>query len=313
MAGTMKADASERGSSAEEHTPLRIHHGQSDVTSPSSAQTLADKPAAQQPPPKIEHTVWSRIVLWCAIINGAYMGLLVRIGTTYMDAQTLGGVSSAIMYSNILGAIVMGVTVGHEKLSHYSRTHQIVYVAITSGFCGSLTSFSGLSIEATKLLFRQFDPMSMQATKGAFVWQWMFYLWSGVVVPLCALRMGQHLALLSPFKNEAPPPDKPRKSYLWVEIFLFIFFVGGTVAIMTVPLRVFPVRYYLTEAAAMGAAGALLRYFMSLFLNPCIKGFPVGTFLANMIGTFIIVALTLVAKFGVHPADYDVLAVYYAA
>lgn len=28
-------------------------------------------------------------MLWCAIINGAYMGLLVRIGTTYMDAQTL--------------------------------------------------------------------------------------------------------------------------------------------------------------------------------------------------------------------------------
>lgn len=294
-----------------EQLPPSVHNAPS-VASPSAAFPSINPPSALPPSdlavPTIQHTRWSHCVLWCAIFTGALWGLFVRIGTSELDTHALEGVSGAVLIANVLGCIVMGFVTSFERWHLYSRSHDILYVAITSGFCGSLTTFSALNLEAIKLLFLQWNTQSPLSTHGNFVWQWLFWLWAGVLVPLAALRFGQHLALVCPCK---PPGDSRRVRVLWVEVVLVLLFLASLIAAIVVPLLLPPSRVHLTYAALMGGVGALLRYFISGRLNPCVSSFPLGTFCCNLLGTPLMVGVALIAKFVVHPSDWETLAVCY--
>jgi fluoride ion exporter CrcB/FEX len=60
----------------------------------------------------------------------------------------------------------------------------------------------------------------------------------------------------------------------------------------------------------MGIAGAYLRYSLS-FLNQRWPNFPLGTFIANIAGTWIVAAITTISKFGVGYYNVDAQAVLY--
>jgi fluoride ion exporter CrcB/FEX len=66
----------------------------------------------------------------------------------------------------------------------------------------------------------------------------------------------------------------------------------------------------LSRSAVLGIAGAYLRYSLS-FLNQRWPNFPIGTFAANIAGTWIVAATTTVSKFGVGYYNVDVQAVLY--
>lgn len=270
---------------------------------------LAAQPIPEKQPVKIEHSFWSRIVLCCSVMNGAIFGMLIRIGTSYFDPQLSDGIGIPIFYANILGCIVMGFIGSHEKYQHQSRSHHIVYVTITSGFCGGLTSYSTVHWEAAKLIFRQWDSMSTAAAHGNFLWLWLMYLWMSITIPLAALRLGQHVGSLSPCLR--PAPENRRQHLLWLEAVLVLFFVLTVVVVVVVSLVQSPPRVWLAYAAGFGALGGLVRYELSTYLNPLFSRFPLGTFVCNILGTIIFMVVGLVAKFVVYPSDVGKLAVYY--
>jgi fluoride ion exporter CrcB/FEX len=87
-------------------------------------------------------------------------------------------------------------------------------------------------------------------------------------------------------------------------VILIALYVVCTVLVIVLPV-VFD-WVHLTYTATFGAVGAYLRYLLS-FLNPKIKDFPIGTFIANVLGSWLIALWTMLAKFEVpyHRHDYN--------
>jgi fluoride exporter len=68
---------------------------------------------------------------------------------------------------------------------------------------------------------------------------------------------------------------------------------------------------FLTYTALLGIAGAYLRYFLS-FLNPWNTEFPFGTFIANIVGTWLLALFTILSKFEISYSDHYMQAIMFA-
>ena len=82
-----------------------------------------------------------------------------------------------------------------EYKSEYTSNpiHKIIFTSITSGLCGSITSFSGWQIQCNKNFFLQFDfswGNNIGSYNGGRFFEWIVCMWSGVVIPLSALHFG---------------------------------------------------------------------------------------------------------------------------
>ncbi len=103
------------------------------------------------------------------------------------------------MYSQILGCLIMGYATGFKTAwfdTSDSRYHRVVYISITSGLCGSITSFSSWMLQCNKNLFLQAD-LSYGSYFGSYnagrFMEWLTSMCAGVAVPLMALRFGKFL------------------------------------------------------------------------------------------------------------------------
>lgn len=80
--------------------------------------------------------------------------------------------------------------------------------------------------------------------------------------------------------------------------------------VIALPAFVYPTWNFLMYSAIFGVAGAYLRYRLSLY-NPTFKEFPIGTFTANIFGTYVLAVLTLLSKFVVSYSDHQTMAVIF--
>jgi CrcB protein len=212
--------------------------------------------------------------------------------------------------------------VTHHKVYFWdrSRFHRVMYITLTSGLCGSITTFSTWNMECNKIFYSQLDTSwgnSMGAYNGARVFEWLICMWVGIALPLSALHLGQHVALLSPRCNaklsskEVSPEGKDtkvKKQYAIGEIGLVLAYLITTVLVIVLPVTFSWV--HLTYTATFGAVGAYSRYLLSK-LNTKFPEFPIGTFIANVIGTWLVALWTLLAKFKVDYHRHDRMAVLY--
>jgi fluoride exporter len=68
---------------------------------------------------------------------------------------------------------------------------------------------------------------------------------------------------------------------------------------------------FLTYTAHLGIVGAYLRYYLS-FLNPLNKEFPFGTFIANIVGTWLLALIKVLSKFEISYSDHYLQAIMFA-
>ena len=100
------------------------------------------------------------------------------------------------MYTQTFGCFVMGFAVTFKKQyfdQTSSRLHKAIYLGITSGLCGSITSFSSWQMECNKSFLLQWDLSwgnIIGSYNGGRFLEWFFCMWTGVVVPISALRFG---------------------------------------------------------------------------------------------------------------------------
>jgi hypothetical protein len=132
--------------------------------------------------------------------------------------------------------------------------------------------------------------------------EYLVSIWIGTVLPLMALRFGHHLSTLKSFTTG--PTNKGYEGILVLLYFLF------TMLVIILPSVVFPTWVHLTYTAIFGCLGAYLRYQLSM-LNRHFKLFPVGTFIANIMGTWFIAILTVLSKYVVAYHDMNLLAILY--
>lgn len=185
--------------------------------------------------------------------------------------------------------------------SYTSIAHAIsygpLYTAVTTGFCGSLTTFSGWQLDVFESWidgtashrdwFRDVgfvllsDPTCIsqvparQAIDG--VGKTVFTL----AISLSAISFGAHLStLVVPHFPALPPPAR------WIRYSLSALGVLIYAAAYPAYFRLSPqYRHEVTAALLFSFPGTLSRYLLSIFLNPRLKLFPLGTFVANTAGT----------------------------
>lgn len=178
-----------------------------------------------------------------------------------------------------------------------------LYIGLTIGLCGSLTSFSAIMVNAATALY---SPV-----EGPFpVSRYFVVLISAFASSFVGFILGRHLAVVTfPSRfvdnaNISSNNERTRElryeknasigSFRRFDVKLWLF---PSLFVLTIPLLVLltvllPVglNTFILFSLIFAPFGALTRWLLS-FLNEHFKVFPLGTFLANVIGSFLLLGM----------------------
>lgn len=177
------------------------------------------------------------------------------------------------------------------------KAHQAVkktiplYIGLTTGFCGSFTSFSSFIRDIFLALSNdlpQPDSTTTVPRNGGYSFMAMMaVIIITVSVSISGLYMGAHMALLS-------EPFTPSLSYHFgrkvmdrLGVLLGVGCWIGAILLTAMPPHDFW-RGDATFALVFAPVGTLTRFYASLWLNKWKPSFPLGTFAVNVFGTAVL-------------------------
>jgi len=240
-------------------------------------------------------TCCEHITHFFALSAASYAGVIARIYLAEL-AKWNGVQLFPSLYAEVVGTAIMGFIIMHKKL--LEKKHSAVYQAIATGLCGSITTFSSWNSEATSVLLQadEYPPDNARRIIG-----WITVLLLGGGMPVAFLYFGKHLAHLSPWcdvrledpDGEPSTPGGIRCSCNTVEnIVIAVLWVCSTVLVTFLP-------FYFNQLGLMFScvfsfAGAYARWHLAP-LNAVFIDFKLGTFLVNVLGSWILGA-TLILR-----------------
>ncbi|KAI9364885.1 CrcB-like protein-domain-containing protein [Zopfochytrium polystomum] len=247
------------------------------------------------------------------------IGTLVRVKLIQWTSFD-GAPIAAIVYPQILGCLIMGVAVRWKH--DFSRRWYAMYIAISTGLCGSITTFSTWSLAiytegantastarstAASLFASAFGAalVVVAASVAALLYGESAFRDVGAVISPPRRRQGApseeeilggsgDVAAVAAADKAAAP--KPAVAFVlsWspaamepADWGLAACGAAAWAVVLAVSAAV-PTERALTAAMAFGPLGTLSRYYLSIRLNVKLPWFPLGTFAANMIGTLLI-------------------------
>lgn len=232
------------------------------------------------------------------ILHGAIWGVLARKGLTVLTSYN-GAYLSGVVWANFGACIVMSMAVRStrtwEYLTEYPNKGFIpLYTGLTTGFCGTFLSFSSVFLEAFTRSTDTVIGKSYHYPNPAYgIMEALAVLLAHFGLSVAGFHMGKHLM-------EMLEPRAPRlsmQSYRVVELVSIVMGVAAyIVVIVLVAVKSEGDWRSWTFSCLFAPFGALLRFYLSKFLNPKIKNFPLGTFTANLGGTLILAILTLLGR-----------------
>jgi CrcB protein len=184
---------------------------------------------------------------------------------------------------------------GHSKVK---KTIPL-YIGLTTGFCGSFTSFSSFMRDvflgmSNDLPAPPYHPTSAPSTLSSRDPGYSVMALLGVIlitVALCfsALKTGAHLAA----SLDRLTPTLPFRLTRRVIDPLFVVlglgsWLGAVLLAALLPNGHDAWRGQAVFACVFAPLGCLLRYYTSLLLNPVNPSFPLGTFVVNIFGTAVL-------------------------
>ncbi|KAF7337696.1 MFS general substrate transporter [Mycena sanguinolenta] len=218
-------------------------------------------------------------------------GLLARLGLSAL--ATYNGQSIfPLAYVQATGCLIMGFCLALKE--PFNRWYPPAYVALTTGFCGSMTTFSDW----------QLDIFESWLNANNAPWSALYNVLDGtckavftISLSLASLFFGMHIAnLVTPFFRAAPPPGK-------------FFRMAVTILSVCTYAAVFPAyfllprdyRHQATAALLFSFPGTFTRYLLSTQLDTVIPSFPLGTFAANSLGTALLGTFHVLQTTANHP------------
>ncbi|KAJ6441515.1 CrcB-like protein [Purpureocillium lavendulum] len=179
------------------------------------------------------------------------------------------------------------------KKAHLATKKTIpLYIGLATGFCGSFTSFSTFIRDvflamSNDLVAPEFGTHAVSRNGGYSFMAMLAVIITTVCLSLGGLFVGAHIALASErFIPSIPFPFTRRV------LDPLMVFLGWGCWLGAVLLSIFPPhdnwRGRATFALVFAPLGCLLRFYLSLWLNGRIAGFPLGTFAANVFGTAVL-------------------------
>ncbi|KAK2740117.1 hypothetical protein FQN57_006232 [Myotisia sp. PD_48] len=172
-----------------------------------------------------------------------------------------------------------------------------LYIGLTTGFCGSFTSFSSFMVDAMLALSNDLpnpNTPSISPRNGGYSFMAVVaVILYTISLSLSSFIFGAHLALVMERFLPTIPFDLMRK-FIDRSIVCLAFgcWVGSIFLALWPPDR----HNHITEQTWRGRAvfavvfaplGCLFRFYVSILLNSRVPTFPLGTFVTNMVGTLV--------------------------
>ncbi|OQV04106.1 hypothetical protein CLAIMM_09046 isoform 2 [Cladophialophora immunda] len=273
------------------------------------------------------------------LIFFAILGTLSRLGVEAINTYPDAPVISPVLWANVGGSLIFGFLAEDRQLfkqewgSHsdpWSHQHPRgerrsdgagdevaskhkhlkvkktipLYIGLSTGFCGSFTSFSTFLRDAFLALSGQLESLTHHQApsprrRGYDFEAFVAVLIVQVACSLAALKFGAHLAL-------ATQKAMPTLPFRFARRLLdpTILFLGVGCWVGAILLAIWPPhdawRGQVIFSLVFAPAGCLFRFYLSKHLNQRIPAFPVGTFLANISGTAALGVCFIVQRFGHH-------------
>jgi len=213
----------------------------------------------------------------------AIIGVLIRIELNEIENELY--VYLPYILTNSIGCILLGF-INTFKIP-LSQWQYALYIGLSTGLCGSITTFSSWNLALFRDLFNL-------PKLGAYSYKNIF---SGIVELVVSLtsytammKFGSHIGKLFPFNNNIDPETvsttiiKREKPAIDLKFIIY----GGLTLIATITAIILTIVdgdiRKICLSCLLAPFGACLRYILS-FRNSMFRDFPMGTFLANIIGT----------------------------
>lgn len=257
-----------------------------------SQESIKTKPSKHILPPPAVSTLLN-------IVNGAVWGVLARKGlmvlTTY-DGMFLGGV----IWANFTACVVMGMFVALDRVWCRLTEHAFanksvipIYVGVTTGFCGTCSSFSTFILECFNKAANTLPEQYNYPTAGYGVMEALAVAIAHVSVSASGFHLGKHL--MEYFDARVPP--LPLKAFNALNLLSCVIGIAAYIVVIVLICTQNYGSWRLWLFLVLFAPwGAILRYYLLKFLNSKVPNFPMGTFAANTLGCLLLATFTLIAR-----------------
>ncbi|KAI8645111.1 CrcB-like protein-domain-containing protein [Parasitella parasitica] len=234
----------------------------------------------------------NKIAVAAAIIPFSIAGTLIRIALGRLQDYT-GAPVFALVYAQWVGCLIMGLA--SKNKSALILRYQPLHPGITTGLCGSITTFSSWQLG----IFKEFaNYNAYQHTRGKNVLAALSQFLVTLAMSLNGLLFGQHVGhVLSNIRPIVTEPKLLPRGFSFVHLghkdgLTIVFAVLAWLGVVFAAIFSSNQRE-LAFACVFAPVGALARWYLS-FHNARTPHFPVGTFAANVFGTLVLAILALV-------------------
>ena len=321
--------------------PLNGDHPDKTPRSDQQISTKSEPPSEETKLPRVTNQLYTISYL----IFFSIMGTLARLGLQALTSYPGAPVRTGLLWANFGGSLILGFLAADSKLfgenkvrpgtsrggtlqndpignaavdgdgttdeTHVAGAKKSIplYIGLTTGFCGSFTSFSAFIRDAFLAMSNSLPVASQEVSQtsrseaevhrhpGYGFLAVLAVLITTPMISLGSFRVGGHLALaLDPFTPSLSLALVQRlvdRTMLLVACFSWL---GAILMAIWPPDRpdtsvgraTWGQESWRGEslfAAVFAPLGCLLRFYASLHLNPVNSSFPPGTFAVNMAGT----------------------------
>ncbi|KAG0633851.1 CrcB-like protein-domain-containing protein [Tuber brumale] len=231
-------------------------------------------------PPQLTHFVR----LHSYLIIFSILGTLSRIGLVSISTYAATPLPP-LFWPQFVGSLIMGFFLEDKTLFPAStKTTTPLYLGLTTGYCGSVTTFSSFILGAFEQLAIT-APIHPGRRIGDNIAAMLAYVIGTIAISLGGLQVGAHLAVFSKgFLREL--------RFRWTDTLAVPIGFGLWVASVIMAVFIKKWRGDVLFACVFSPPGAIVRFWASrLGNNPMCKAFPLGTFTVNMLGTAVLAGL----------------------
>lgn len=267
----------------------------------------------------------------------SFVGTLLRIAIESLTFYPGSPVNTSILWANVGGSFVMGFLSEDQEIFRFEEIEAKIpeeerqdrarraahlkahkktiplYIGLTTGLCGSLTSFSTFIRDVYLALANQLPvpigsyskislfasaPATARAPNGGFSFMALVaVLFTEIGLSLAGLFLGAHLAIgVSPWTPSLPQHWLRKFLDPTAVILACLSWVAVICLVILLPRHPQQDSLWSSElwrgpflfALVFAPVGCLARFFLSLKLNGRIRSFPLGTFTVNLGGTMVL-------------------------
>lgn len=240
-------------------------------------------------------------LIFFSIFSGALWGVLGRKGLMALSTYN-GSFISGVIWANFAACVVMGIAVESEnpwrellESEIYANKGSIgVYVGITTGFCGTLSSFSSMILEAFNKSANTLPGDHYNYPNAAYgIMEFLAVIIVHMCLSATGFQVGKHCTEV--FDRYFPVIKQLYYKTLEI-IWIATGVIGFVVTIVLTGVMHHGAWRSWTFACIFAPFGALLRFYLSKFLNRKVKNFPLGTFVANFGGSLLLAIFVLLQR-----------------